>query len=724
MSFETYFKASSYAMISCAMLALMLAGGLHFGLGLAFVAVVIVAWNVEETRWQLSERIGLVIVLISIPLFFLDWQYQRSVGEIRERLGVNALAHLITFLAAVKLLQVKSNRDWVFLYLISFFEVLLAAGLSLSPIFLLSLGLYLPCAISTVIAFEIRKARRSVTLVQTRLLVPPDARVFRRLTGVAGKRNVAVRRLPLVACGLIVLIIVLALPLFLVAPRAGSPGITRSGGGLSNMIGFSESVSLGTIGELKRNDEIVMRVRIDDPGALNVADLKWRGIALDEFNGRTWKKSVEARQFQQKVSERGFFQLGTTNAFHALTTQTVFLEPMDSPVLFAAPRALAIQATQGDLPYVRVDGEGALQTRHHDFDRLIYRAFSDVRDPNIEALRLDFQPYSDLKDRYLQLPPSLNPRVRAYARAIVQNAGARNRYDAAKAFESYFRDNFGYTLQMTAGGEDPLSDFLFRVKAGHCEYFSTAMAVMLRSEGIAARVVNGFLPGEYNETADVFTVRQSDAHSWVEVYFPASNAWVTFDPTPAAGRVEPQHAGFTAALGKYAEAFELLWFQYVVGYDRQEQRTLATSLHNQASRYQYAIAKAFDRAQRVLWPLWQQPLWALLLLGLLIAIGLLLFRIKRHGWLGWRSETRRVVSARSAIEFYERMTRMLAARGINRAPDQTPLEFATSTGVSEAVIITAAYNRVRFGAEELSSSELRQIETFLSKAEQEEKQSK
>ena len=137
MSFETYFKASSYAMISCAMLALMLAGGLHFGLGLAFVAVVIVAWNGEETRWQLSERIGLVIVLISIPLFFLDWQYQRSVGEIRERLGVNALAHLITFLAAVKLLQVKSNRDWVFLYLISFFEVLLAAGLSLSPIFLL-----------------------------------------------------------------------------------------------------------------------------------------------------------------------------------------------------------------------------------------------------------------------------------------------------------------------------------------------------------------------------------------------------------------------------------------------------------------------------------------------------------------------------------------------------------------------------------------------------------
>ena len=717
MRFETYFRASSYAMISCAMLALLLAGGLHFGLALAFVAVVVIAWKVEGTRWQLSERIGLVIVLISIPLFFLDWKYQQSLGEIRERLGVSALAHLITFLSAVKLLQVKSNRDWVFLYLISFFEVLLAAGLSLSPLFLLSLGLYLPCAISTVIAFEILKARRSVTLVETRLLVPPDARVFRRLTGIAGKRNVAVRRLPLIACGLIVLIVILALPLFLVAPRAGSPGITRSGGGLSNLIGFSESVSLGTIGELKRNDEIVMRVRIEDPGAINVADLKWRGIALDEFNGKSWKKSPEARRFQQKVSERGFFQLGTTDAVHALTTQTIFLEPMDSPVLFAAARALAVQSTQGDLPYLRVDSEGALQTRHHDFDRLIYKAFSDVRDPDVAALRLDSQAYPDSFDRYRQLPPALDPRVRAYARSIVQSAGARNRYDIAKAFESHFREKFGYTLQMTAGGADPLADFLFRVKAGHCEYFSTAMAVMLRSEGIAARVVNGFLPGEYNETADVFTVRQSDAHSWVEVYFPETSAWVTFDPTPAAGRIEPQHAGFTAALGKYAEAFELLWFQYVVGYDRQEQRTLATSLHNQASRYQYTIAKGFDRVQRMLWPLWRQPLWTLALLTLLVAIALLLLRIKRLGWTGFRIKTRRMDSTRSAIEFYERLTNILAERGIKRAPDQTPLEFAASTGVSEALIITGAYNRVRFGAEQLSAQETKQIEELLARSE-------
>src|SRR4029079_17209726 len=104
--------------------------------------------------------------------------------------------------------------------------------------------------------------------------------------------------------------------------------------------------------------------------------------------------------------------------------------------------------------------------------------------------------------------------------------------------------------------------------------------VMLRSRGIAARVVNGFLPGEYNDAADAYTVRQSDAHSWVEVYFPESQSWVTFDPTPSVGRTEPINAGFAARLGKYAEALELVWFQYVVGYDKQEQRALATLLQS------------------------------------------------------------------------------------------------------------------------------------------------
>ena len=127
MSFKTYFQMFSYAMIAVATLALLLAGGLSLALTLLFLLVMALAWKFEDKKWQLSERTVLAIVLLSVPLFFLDWKYQQSIGESPGRVGVTALAHLIVFLSAVKLLQQKRDRDWVFLYLISFFEVLLAA---------------------------------------------------------------------------------------------------------------------------------------------------------------------------------------------------------------------------------------------------------------------------------------------------------------------------------------------------------------------------------------------------------------------------------------------------------------------------------------------------------------------------------------------------------------------------------------------------------------------
>ena len=130
-----------------------------------------------------------------------------------------------------------------------------------------------------------------------------------------------------------------------------------------------------------------------------------------------------------------------------------------------------------------------------------------------------------------------------------------------QAIEAYLRENYVYTLDLKAGGPDPLADFVFNVKQGHCEYFATAMAVMVRTQGIASRVVNGFLPGEYNEAAGAYTVRQSDAHSWVEVYFPQTDSWVTFDPTPPAGRTAHVRSGLAGALSKYSEALELMWFQ-------------------------------------------------------------------------------------------------------------------------------------------------------------------
>jgi hypothetical protein len=271
---------------------------------------------------------------------------------------------------------------------------------------------------------------------------------------------------------------------------------------------------------------------------------------------------------------------------------------------------------------------------------------------------------------------------------------------------------------MKASGPDPLSDFLFNVREGHCEYFSTAMAVMVRTLGMPARVVNGFLPGEYNAAAGAYTVRQSDAHSWVEVYFPETDSWITFDPTPAAGRLEPQRTGVTATIGKYAEALELMWYQYVVGYDKQEQRSLAISFNNRLSDFRRLFANAFaalGRAQPTL--VRRIPV----VLAIIAAISLILFFANRVRSLGWRRAFRlshlKLDTTASTIEFYERMLTALARRGIRRSPDQTPMEFAAAFNMIEAMTIIHAYNRVRFGREQLSLAELKEIESSLANLE-------
>ena len=245
------------------------------------------------------------------------------------------------------------------------------------------------------------------------------------------------------------------------------------------------------------------------------------------------------------------------------------------------------------------------------------------------------------------------------------------------------------------------------------------MAVMLRTQGIATRIVNGFLQGEYNEAAGAYTVRQSDAHSWVEVYFPETRSWVTFDPTPAAGRITRERSGLAGYLSKYSEALELMWFQYVVGYDKQEQRSLVTSLRKELFDLRRDSVRSFDEA-RGKWSFLLKPILIGIVAISVLAILILLTRRVRHfGWRRGLKVWRPVSEAEiSRVDFYERLTALLEKQGIKREFYQTPLEFAAAVGVREAAEITNVYNRVRFGDARLSEAERKQIEALLSRIEQ------
>ncbi len=719
MQFSGYFRFTSYATVAAAALALFVAGGVNFWLLAIFALVMLLAFKLEGSRWQLSERVALATILSSVPVFYLDWRVLTPYLDIqylengqRTSPEVAILSHLILFLSAVKLLQRKVDRDWFFLYLISFFTVLLAAGLTAKPVFLAVLLLYLLCALSTVIAFEIQKARRKVTATQTRLLVPPDSTLFQKLPmRLWRRRYLETRRLPLVSVGLLVMIVLLALPFFLIAPRTSSSALRRGGKGVSGFIGFSDNVTLGQIGELKASDEIFMHVRIDSLGGGRAADLRWRGVALDEFNGRGWKNSSINRA-ERRVSDSGFFRLGTLGATEdvaRLTSQTFIIEPVDTPVVFAAPRVVALQA---ELRAINVDSENSLRAGYHLDKRFVYKAYSDMAHPGAEVLRSDPMRYAPDARRYLEFPVNLDQRIRRLTRDVIERNGAQTGYDKARVIESYLRDNYGYTLEMKAGGADPLADFLLNVKQGHCEYFATAMAVMLRTQGIATRVVNGFLPGEYNTAAGAFTVRQSDAHSWVEVYFPQTNSWVTFDPTPPAGRTGRERSGFSGALSKYSEALDLLWFQYVVGYDKQEQRTLITSLRNGLVDARSLSGLVLEKTRKTLSSSkgWAVVTAATIIVALLIFFA---FRVKKFGWSqGLMVWTSTFEAETSKVEFYERLLRLLERQGFKRDAHQTPLEFAAALPMPEALMVTKIYNRVRFGGTAPTGDELEAIRSI------------
>jgi transglutaminase-like putative cysteine protease len=132
--------------------------------------------------------------------------------------------------------------------------------------------------------------------------------------------------------------------------------------------------------------------------------------------------------------------------------------------------------------------------------------------------------------RYLRRPPSLSPRVEQLALDLT--AGETTPLGIARVLEKRLRSDYEYDLGSASGAaQDPLDHFLFESKRGHCEFYSTAMAMMLRVRGVPSRNVTGFVGGTYNRFGEFYAVRQGDAHSWVEAYLP-DRGWIRFDPTP------------------------------------------------------------------------------------------------------------------------------------------------------------------------------------------------
>ncbi|MBK8305118.1 MAG: DUF3488 domain-containing protein [Chloracidobacterium sp.] len=208
----------------CGFLALWVSG--TFGIvGTAFfVAIMIGAWFLEESRWQISEKVGTAVIVLALPLFYLIWRFQLISLYGSETVIAGILARMILALTAIKLLQKKGDRDWIFLYLMAFFEVLLAAGLSISALYLVTFLAYLLVMVCSIIAFEMRKTARDVE-TKTAIDKKKEVSVF------TSAAVVPARRLPTTSIALIVFIVMLAAPLFLCCRVSAGPVLAASRAG-------------------------------------------------------------------------------------------------------------------------------------------------------------------------------------------------------------------------------------------------------------------------------------------------------------------------------------------------------------------------------------------------------------------------------------------------------------------------------------------------------------
>ena len=690
----------------------------------SFAAPLIVLY--KGIRWwhgrpsELSHRAATWCVVAYLAFFPVDALFlsRFSVGNSANPplfAWLLATVHFLIFVSIVRFYSAVTDRDALFLSMLSFASILAAAVLTVDTTFLILFFIFLLFGISTFVGMELRRGALGAVSPALHLHTERDRKLNRALSLSALS----------VACGAIVIGGVL----FFFFPRFSAGYLGRASFNPSLMSGFTENVELGQIGEIKKNSAVVMRVQTGKP--IGYDRLRWRGIALTSFDGRRWSTPEHNAQKLQPDDD-GWIRTAEvphkTDSPKPEMIYTVYLEPLATDAIFVPGKVISLKGNfNGEnsnsfaairRTYIFRDSTDTLLNPFHNYSAIRYAGFSLLLPMDATKLRAASTEYSiDIASTYLQLPHELDPRIPELAKQITKNA--RTPFDKSLAIESYLRNRFTYTLNLTGKpGDDPLAHFLFETRAGHCEYFASAMTIMLRTLGIPTREVNGFLPGEYNDLGGDYIVRASDAHSWVEVYFPGLD-WQTFDPTPAAPENE---TGFLTRLGQYADWMEITWSEWVIGYDFAHQMVMAQTLQRSSRDFSDSLRAWYARQQlrgRRWMKSWHNGLGVLIPLTVLAFLILLRFdaltAILRRLRLSW--QLRSPKTARSnpqlASGLYAELLRVLARRGIARRETQTPLEFAAAVNAPNLAPpvreFTQLYAHARFGDAPCDATRLRQL---------------
>ncbi len=707
-SVQRYFEMSLLLMLATGFLTVASTGKLDLvSTVVMFAALCIKFWGyLRGTNYSVSPKTVTRLSIFYIFFYGLDFLIFAAGPTAVDRM-LAATVHLVLFITLMKIFSARTYRDYGYLATLSFLMLLASAVLTVGTTFLVLFTIYILVAISTFISYEIK---RSMEAAQKTPEGPYRA--------AEQNRKAIEKALFTAAIGLAIGIFALGAALFFVIPRYRTGYLTDLSMQAQNITGFSETVNLGDIRQILQSPMVVMRV-MPEGSPRSFAGVKWRGVMLNFFDGKKWFNDNTAPTAIPDESPQRFVLArpeGWKLHHYTPLRYRVLRAGLSTDVLFAAAEPWEVSGVR----LLNTDVTGSLHNPGNFSSPFAYDVLSDTGVPSPRELRNSSVDYPlEIRLHYLLLPHTMDPRIIDLARSIT--ASATTNYDRAAAIQSYLRDNFKYTLDPPSiEPADPVGSFLFRSKSGYCEYFASAMAVMLRTLNVPTRLVNGFQTGSYNQIGKDFVVRARDAHSWVEVYF-TGYGWITFDPTPA----DP-HPVLPGEWDDYLDTAALFWNEWVINYDFSHQMQLAHQIEQNSRDYQQVF---LHRTRR-----WKQAgireafrvegwLMSHKLLVLTIMLGILagLILTDKSGMLAewrfllvWRFARRDAqVSPREATLTYERLLQTMQKKGFRKIPSQTPREFALSfvstpwgAGVME---FTKLYNALRYGRASVSLPRLRTI---------------
>jgi transglutaminase-like putative cysteine protease len=726
--FQATHKLVTYLLVLAAFATLASTGVLATPTAAGFLALWAASWTAEAGGRvaALLDRLATVArVVVGLLFAVTAWAVARRLPEP----DLVPVLQLVLLVLALKLFHRRNNRDDVHIFVLAFLLVLAAAALGGTFLFALGFVAYVVLATWALVLFHLRRE------MEENYLVKHSARAASQKVGVA--RILNSRRVVgapfFAATGAVALGVAAgAVATFALVPRVGAGFVFGAPRAAANLIGFSDDVTLGHYGTLSSdNQAVALRATVPQLSALPSATareravdgLYWRGTIYDSYDRGHWTRSrrPQLRTVLRQDAPRILVEDPASRPVGArdpLTRQEIDVVGLTVPIAFAldrpvayelaAPRAPSSGALQlaprwsGEVALrlappgapLFLDGPAESQPELRTPPNVHYVAYSrQVGTPGDDAAP---QLSPEAREAYLQLPVTLGPRVSAQARALTANASSLAA--ATVAVTDWLRATHAYTLQVPrpAPAVDPVESFLFETRAGHCEYFATATALLLRAAGIPARYVNGYLGGEWNDIGHYVAVRDNRAHSWVEAFLPGAG-WTRVDATP------PLQT--TARAGRMRQLFDSLdyrWARLIVGYDLGRQLELARRL---ARRVGLHAPEA---------PGGHVPGWAFVL----VAVAVVVAAASRVSATRAPAQTfaRRPGAADLPVQrLYDRALARLARAGLPRRSAETPHEYAArvaAAGLDAGAAlaeITELYTAARFGRRGVDREALRRL---------------